>query len=90
MEKLDKILKHRLAERGLSKTTEGAQICFLVSKWGNNRCEPISFSRGVLKVMVYSAPQASELQMDSENLIDFVNQKMGKNIVRTLRIINGS
>jgi hypothetical protein len=88
MEKLDKILKHRLAERGLSKVAEGAQICFLVEKWGMNRCRPISLSKGVLKVSASSSSEASELQMDSEKLIDFLNKKMGKNIVQRLRIVN--
>ncbi len=88
MEKLDKILKHRLAERGLSKTAESAQICFLVEKWGDGHCQPISFSKGVLKVSAISSSEASELQMNSEKLIDFLNKKIGKNIVQRLRIVN--
>jgi len=88
MEKLDKILKHRLAQRGLSATAESAQICFLVEKWSDSRCQPISFSKGVLKVSVTSSSEASELQMEAEKLIDFLNKKMGKNIVRRLRIVN--
>lgn len=88
MEKINKILNHRLAQRGLSKTVESAQICFWVSKWDNSRCQPISFSKGILKLSVKSAAEASELQMESENLIDFINQKMAKKIVQRVRIIN--
>lgn len=88
MEKLDKILRHRLAQRGLSETAEGAQICFLVEKWGKSHCQPISFSKGVLKVSTASSSEASELQMEAEQLIEYLNKKMGKKIVQRVRIVN--
>lgn len=90
MEKLDKILRHRLKEKGLSGAAEGAEVCFWAEKWGKSRCRPISFSNGVLKLSVTSSSEASELQMESEKLIEFVNQKLGKKIVQRIRIINNS
>jgi len=88
MEKLDKILRASLAKKGLAKTTESAQICFYVEKWTQMSVAPISFSGGVLKVSAMSSSEASELQMLSEDLVEYLNKKIGRKIVRSLRIVN--
>ena len=88
MEKLDKILRESLAKKGFAGTAESAQICFYAGKWEKMRLTPISFSKGTLKVSVMSSSEASELQMQSEELIDFLNKKIGRKIVRYLRIVN--
>ena len=90
MEKLDKFLTSSLAKKGLGKAVIGAQICFYALEWGNSRFEPISFSRGILKVSVSSSSAASELQMEEEKLIQYLNSKIGKKVVKSVRIINGS
>ena len=87
MERLDKILKQALAKRGLSGTARSAQICFYAGEWASGRFEPISFSHGVLKVAVQSSPAAAELEIIKEDLIDFVNQKLKSEAVRSLRIV---
>ena len=86
MDKLEKIIKQRLAERGLLKTTEGAQVCFYAKEWADTLFQPISFTRGVLKVFVKSSSAAQSLQMREEELILFLNAKMKREIVRRIRI----
>jgi predicted nucleic acid-binding Zn ribbon protein len=88
LEKLDKILRPALAKKGLLKVATSAEVCFYASKWKNARFIPISFARGALKVSVTSSSAASELQMQSEDLLEFINRKFSKKIVRSLRIMN--
>ena len=87
MDKLNKILMASLAKKGLGRIARSSLACFYAKAWGKDRFEPISFSRGVLKVSVSSSPAASELQIEEEKMIDFVNKKIGKEIVRSVRII---
>lgn len=86
MERIDKILQSSLAKKGLLQTAKSSEVCFLADKWGNGRFNAVSFSRGVLKVSVSSSPAASELQIDEEKLIEFLNNKIGC-LVKQLRII---
>jgi predicted nucleic acid-binding Zn ribbon protein len=87
MEKLDKILRQSIKKNGLRKPLEGAEICFYAGLWGNGQFTPISFLNGILKVSVSSSSAASELDMKRSELIDFINDKIGKRVVRNLRII---
>ena len=88
MDKLDKFLRPALAKKGLLGAATSAEICFLAQDWGKGRFEPISFSKGVLKVSVASSSSASELQMESDNLIEYLNKKIGREVVKSVRIIN--
>lgn len=86
MEKFDTILRSRLTNKKLSGTLRAAQICFYVSKWGKTPCKAISFSKGVLRVSVNSSSAASELEIQKEDLISFINEKISNNVVRLVRI----
>ncbi|HOX41635.1 MAG TPA: DciA family protein [bacterium] len=90
MDRIGDILAKSLAKRGLKKTTESAQICFYAEKWGKGLITPISFSGGILKVSVSSSSAASEIQLRSEECLDFINEKLKKRTVRSIRIINRS
>lgn len=87
MERVDKIIGRSLAKRGLGKATSGALVCFYAKEWGNGRLEPISFAEGVLKVSVCSSPAAAELQIREIELAEFINAKIGRRLVKRLRII---
>ena len=86
MEKLDEILRSQLARKKLSGTLRAAQICFYATQWAKTPCKILSFSKGILKVAVDSSPAASELEIQKEDLLSFVNQKLGKNAVRFIKI----
>jgi len=87
MEKLDKILADVLSKKGLTKTTQGAMVCFYAKEWGNDLFQPISFQKGILKVSVASSPAASEVHIKEAELVDFLNNKLSKQLVRTVRIV---
>lgn len=88
MDKLDKFLRPALAKRGLLGAATSAEVCFLADKWGNGRFSAISFSGGILKLSVASSAAASELQMEEENLVQFLNSKIGRESVKSVRIVN--
>lgn len=81
-------MKAALAGKGLSQSAESAMICFWAKEWANTRFDPISFSRGILKVSVRSASAASELQMREEELLEYLNKRVGKKLIKRLRIMN--
>lgn len=87
MDKIDKIIRDRLAKNKSLGAYQSAQICFLADKWGNGRFKAVSFQKGVLKVSVGSSSAASELKMQEDELIDSINSSMGKKIIRSLRIL---
>lgn len=87
MEKLDKILHQSFKNKPIAKPLQSAEICFYAEGWGSGSFVPISFLNGVLKVSVSSSSAASELDIKKEELIDFINTKIGKRTVRGLRII---
>lgn len=87
MEKLDKILAASLTKKKLGKPLKAAQICFYAGLWGKAQMTPVAFSGGILKVSVKSSPAASELEIQKEDLLDFVNEKIGHKAVRVIRII---
>ncbi len=87
MEKIDKILSQSFTNKGIKKTLQSAHICFLAEEWGNHRFRAISFSKGILKVSVKSSPAASDLQMRESEIIEYVNTKIGKQLVKSVRIV---
>ncbi len=88
MDKLDKFLRPALAKRGLLKVATSAEVCFLAEKWARIPFKADSFSGGILKVSVESGAAASELKMAEDDLIKHINSKIGKVVVRSIRIVN--
>jgi hypothetical protein len=86
MEKFDQILGKAMTKRGLHKVTKGAMICFFAAEWGKGTFSPISFADGLLKLAVNSSPAASELQMKEQELIDHLNDRVGKKMIKKVRI----
>lgn len=88
MERIDKNLLSTMAKKGLLEPALGALVCFWASEWSTGRFEPISFSKGILKVSVRSSAAASELHIIEEELIDALNERAGRKLVRRVRIMN--
>ena len=90
MEKLKKLLLPVMAKKGLGGAAVSSQICFYANEWGKDRFDAISHSRGVLKLSVRDSIDAGEVQMESEGIISYVNSKMGRDIVKRIRIVNSN
>lgn len=89
MDKIDKILMPVMAKKGLGGAAVSSQICFYASQCGKDLFEAVSYSKGVLKLVCEDSIDAGEVQMETENIIDYVNKKMGRDIVKRIRIVNG-
>ncbi len=77
-----------MAKKGLGGVAVSSEICFFASEYGKGSFEAVSFSRGVLKLNCQDSIDAGEVQMMSEEIIAFVNKKIGKDIVTRIRIVN--
>lgn len=88
MDRINKILMPVMVKKGLGGAAVASQICFYASEYGKGSFVATSFSKGVLKLNCADSIDAGEVQMMSEEIIDFVNKKMGKKIVARIRIVN--
>ena len=79
-----------MVKKGLGGAAVSSQICFYANEWGKDRFDAISYSRGVLKLSVRDSIDAGEVQMESEGIISYVNSKMGRDIVKRIRIVNSN
>jgi len=86
MDKLNKILRPALAKKGLLSVATSAQICFYAGRWGKVPFRAISYGKGVLKVFVASGAAASELHIQEQNLMDYINSYFKKPIVKKVLI----
>ena len=77
-----------MAKKGLGGAAVSSQICFYATEYGKGNFSAISFSRGVLKLSCADSIDAGAVQMMSEEIIGYVNKKMGREIVKRIRIVN--
>jgi hypothetical protein len=90
MDRISKLLLPALSRKGLAGTATSAQICFYAKKWGKGRFSAISYSKGTLKLSCRSSSAAQDLDMEREKLMDHINTKMKRDIVKSIRIINAN
>lgn len=88
MDKIGKLLMGNMAKKGIAGAALGAQVCYFAEKWGKGRFSAVSLSRGILKLSVRTSCAAQDLSMQEEELVNHLNEKIGKNIVKRIRIIN--
>ena len=90
MDRISKLLLPSLSKKGLAGTATSAQICFYAEKWGKGRFTAISYSKGTLKLSCRSSSAAQDLDMEREKLIDHINSKIKRKIVKNIRIVNSN
>lgn len=85
MKKISKFLSENPRYRRLQKPLEAAEICEIARSQSQGLYEIISFKNGLLTVNPRSPAQAATLQVESENIIDKINQKIGRKAVTKIR-----
>lgn len=90
MKKISKIISNNVQYKRFKKPLEAAAICDVARMCIKSHAEIISFNRGLLTVGVNSPYDAADLQMQSAEIIEKINNKIGENKVERLRfkIIN--
>lgn len=88
MDKVSKLLLKNMSKKGLGGAAVSSQICFYADKWGKGRFSTISFTQGTLKLAVSNSSLAQELDMEKQKLMDYIEEKIGRKVVKKVRIIN--
>ncbi|MFC1612467.1 DciA family protein [Patescibacteria group bacterium] len=93
--KLDKLVKNRMKERGFGRQVNAIEIIKITQEFFNtkfpsftHKIQPVSFKNGMLTIASLSAPVASELKLHEKEIIDYINQKFGdKKVVERMKIL---
>ena len=85
MKKIGKMLRHNPKYKRMQKPLEAAEVCDVARAISKGRFGVISFKNGLLTVSVQSSAAAANLQAESQEIIDEINQKVGKRVVEKIR-----
>lgn len=80
------ILERQTKRGKKSEILLASLICYSAAKVAKDLFWPISFKSGVLMVKVSSQPQAANLCANQAQIIDKINQKIGREAVKTIRV----
>jgi predicted nucleic acid-binding Zn ribbon protein len=69
----------------LKKPLEASRVCETARALANGRFSVLSFVSGLLTLGVTSSAQAANLQIESTQIIGEVNEKLGEELVKSLR-----
>jgi len=86
MDKINQFLSNNAKYVKLSKPLTAAKVCDTAREVSDGRFKVISFKDGLLTLGVENSSAAANLQMESDQIIDIVNQKLTRNLVRKIRI----
>lgn len=84
MDKISKIIRQSKYQR-FQKPLEAAAICQAARKIAAGRFGVISFKNGLLTLSVENSLQAANLQSESQEIIEKINQKIGERRVQKIR-----
>ncbi len=76
MDNLNDLLGKRINKLGLNKSINAAYIIAEANKVANGRFEAIRLSRGILTLKCQSPLIAQEIQFQSHQIIETINQKI--------------
>lgn len=85
MKKLSKFLSHNPKYQRYQKPLEAARVCEAARTMARHRFEVISYKNGLLTVSVQSPAAAGNLQAESTEIVEEINQKIGGNKVKKIR-----
>jgi predicted nucleic acid-binding Zn ribbon protein len=85
MDKIGKILGGESRLKRFQKPLEAANVCQAAATCVDARYNIISFKNGLLTVAVRSSAEAANLQMKSGQILECINKKLGKDLVKKLR-----
>lgn len=83
--RINNILTRNPRYARLQKPLEAAKVCDIARKLANRRFGVISFKNGLLTLAVNSSAQAGNLQAESQEIIEEINQKIGERRVERIR-----
>lgn len=85
MDKISGFLSHNPKYQRLSGPLRAAQVCDTARSLANDRFTVLIFKDGLLTLGVQSSAAAANLQMESQKIIQSVNEKLGNEWVKKIR-----
>lgn len=92
--KIDQLLKARLKERGYGRQVDALEIIRVAEVFFNlrfpsvyHKLQVISFKFGNLTIASQSAPIAVELKIYEKEILKEINNKLGKDLVKKMRVL---
>lgn len=85
MDHINKYFRQNPRYAKLQKPLEAAGICDAARSLSDGRFGVVSFNEGVLCLSISSSAEAANLQAESSQIIDKINQKLGKEMVKRIR-----
>ncbi len=69
----------------MQKPLEAARVCEIARQQSDGQYRLVSYKNGLLTLAVESPAQAANLQAESSEIIDKINEKIGKGVVEKIR-----
>ncbi len=86
---LEQDLARSLGKKGILPQAQAAWVLFVANKASGGRFSAVSFRDGRLLIASGNIP-AAELQLSKELFRSAINKKLGQEIVRAIRVKQGS
>lgn len=85
-DKVSSLLDKKIQKRGAASALLSSRVCYIALKIGEDLFKPISFRNGILLVLVSDSASATSLQLSQEQIMEKINQKLGQEIVKKIRV----
>ena len=85
-DKASTILEKKVRKRGKSEILMAALVCYLAGKIKNGEFWPVSFKDGVLTLKTESSSASSDVLARKEEIIQKINKKVGKEVVKKIKL----
>lgn len=85
LSRADDFLNHNAKYIKLSKPLKAAAVCDTARQLAQGRFDTISFNDGLLTLGAKTSGEANNLQLESAQIIDSINNKLGSNEVERIR-----
>jgi len=86
MKKIAKFFSDNPRYRRYKKPLEAAEICDRARELSQGQYDVVSFNRGLLTLGCSSSAQAANLQAEATRIIEDINQKIGREAVKRIRL----
>ena len=85
IENINKILSGQSRFKRFQKPMEAARVCEAGTSCVEPRGKALSFKDGLLTVEVSSSASAANMQMESAEILECINKKLGQDLVQKLK-----
>jgi predicted nucleic acid-binding Zn ribbon protein len=85
MDNISKFISHNSKYQRLSGPLRAAQVCDTARSLANDRFTVLSFKDGLLTLSTQSSAATANLQIESQKIIQSINDKLGQEFVKKIR-----